>query len=110
MAVKFYDRKTKKFYIRKPKLIHIGIKNIKSKEKLTDDDKYKIARFADKVEYFGTEFGTKTIVSISHYDIFRIRDEIKKDTKFINKKNIERIKSKKYSSCNIDIIKKQLGL
>jgi len=110
LALKFYDRKTKRFYIRKPKLIHIGpIKKCKNNKILTDEEKYRISNFTDKIEFFGTEFGAKTIISVSNYDIFKIREEIKNNKEFINKKNIEKIKSKQYSN-NIDIIKKQLGL
>jgi len=110
MPVKKYNRKTKKFYIIKPKLIHIGsIKKCKNNRTLTNEEKYRISEFVDKVFFFGTEFGVKTIISTSNCDIFKIREEIKKNKNFINEKNIEKIKFKKCSN-NIDKIKKQLGL
>ena len=111
MPVKKYDRKTNTFYILKPKLLHIG--NIKRKKKnnntqLSQKDKYRIFDFVNKVEYFGTEFGAKSILSLSDYDIFKIRDKINDDKSEINKMNIEKEKYKKHNP--IDIIKKQLGL
>ena len=111
LSVKFYDRKTKKFYIRIPKLVHIGsIKNNKNNKRLLkDEDKIRISEFTDKVEYFGTELGAKTIISTSDHDIFKIRDEVKKNKNLINKMNINKMKSKRKSN-NIDKIIKQLGL
>lgn len=111
MPVKLYNRKTNTFYIIKPKLVHIG--NIKRKKKynitqLSQKDRYRIFDFVNKVEYFGTEFGAKTILSLSDYDIFKIRDEISNDKSKINKMNIKKEKYKKPNS--IDIIRKQLGL
>jgi len=111
MPVKRYDRTTNTFYIIEPKLIHIG--NIKSKKinnikNLAPNDKYRIANFVNKIEYFGTEFGSKTILSLSDYDIFKIRDKIESDKSKVNQMNIKKEKFKKTSS--IDIIKKQLGL
>lgn len=111
MPVKRYNRITNTFYIIKPKLIHIG--NIKSKKindikNIFQNDKYRIADFANKAEYFGTEFGAKTILSLSDYDIFKIRDDIESDKSKVNQMNIKKEKFKKTNS--IDIIKKQLGL
>jgi len=111
MPVKKYNKETNTFYIVKPKLVHIG--NIKSKKnnnikKITQNDKYKIVDFVNKVEYFGTEFGAKTILSLSDYDIFKIRDDIKSDESIVNQMNIKKEKFKKTNS--IDLIKKQLGL
>ena len=110
MAIKFYDRKTKKFYIRIPKLLHIGpLNRIPSKKEITDEEKIKISEEVDKIEYFGTEFGAKTIISTSDYDIFKIRDEVKNSKTLTNKANINKIKIKQFSS-GLDIIRKQLGI
>ena len=112
LAVKFYDRKTKKFYIRIPKLVHIGsVKKNKNNKKilLTDEDKINISEFVNKVEFFGTELGAKTIISTSDHDIFKIRDEVNKNKDLINKININKMQSKRKSN-NIDKIIKQLGL
>lgn len=110
MALKFYNRKTKQFYIRKPKLVHVGpVNGSKGKTELTDDEKYKISELVDKVEYLGEEFGAETIVSTSQHDIFKIRDEVKNNKDLINKKSIEKIKEKQVTN-SIDIIKEQLGI
>lgn len=111
MPVKKYNRETNTFYTIKPKLVHIG--NIKSKKinnikNLAPNDKYRIADLVNKVEYFGTEFGAKTILSLSDYDIFKIRDEIESDKSKVNQMNIKKEKFKKTNS--IDLIKKQLGV
>jgi len=121
MPVKKYDRKNKKFYIIKPKLVHIG--NIKAKKinrELTDEEKYKVYKDVNIIEHLGTEFGAKTILSISDYDIFKIRDEIKNNRNLINKNKIKNISHPtrvgqitdpgKKQSNSIDVIKKQLGL
>jgi len=110
MAFKVYDRKNKTFYIRKPKLIHIGcIKNNKKNVKLTEDDKIRICNFVDKVELFGIEFGAREIISTSTNDIFKIREECRDDKNFTNKAKIKKMRTKKKST-NINRIKKQLGL
>jgi len=110
MPVKKYDRKNKKFYIIKPKLLHLGkLKDNKNSKDLSDEDKFKIYKNVNKIEHFGTEFGASVIVSFSKYDIFKIRDEVKNNTKLLNKKNIEKIKMKK-NSRTIDLIRSQLGL
>lgn len=110
MPFRFYDRKNKRFYIRKPKLIHIGcIKKTTKKTKLTNEDKIRICNFVDKVEMFGIEFGAKEIISTSTNDIFKIRKECKNDKTFVNKMKIKNIKTKKNNN-NIDKIKQQLGL
>lgn len=111
MPIKKYNRKTNTFYIIKPKLVHIGSINTgknKKHENLTQNDKYKVAAFVNKLEYFGIEFGVKTILSFSDYDIFKIRDDIELDKSKVNQMNIKKEKFKKTNS--IDIIRKQLGL
>lgn len=118
MPVKKYDRKNKRFYIIKPELRHIGsiknnnkiiLYNKKRKIELTDEDKIKIYNSVNMIEHLGTEFGAKTILSTSEYDIFKIRDEVKNNIKLLNKIKIKKIKNK-INSSSIDIIKNQLGL
>lgn len=111
MPVKRYDRTTNTFYTIKPKLVHIG--NVKSKKindikNIAPSDKYRIADLVNKVEHFGTEFGAKTILSLSNCDIFKIRDEVESDKSKVNQMNIKKEKFKKTNS--IDLIRKQLGI
>lgn len=105
--MRFYDRKTKKFYIRTPKLVHIGpIKKTKVLP-LSEEDKLKIKDFVDIVEHLGTELGSETLLSTSDHDVFKIRDEInsREDVKIV-----EDIKKEPPILNDIDKIKKQLGL
>ena len=110
MPVKKYDSKNKRFYIIRPKLIHVGtIKSKKINRELTDDEKYQVYKDVNMIEYLGTEFGSETILSISDYDIFKIRDEVKNNNKLINNNKIKNLSRKKESS-SIDEIRRQLGL
>jgi len=114
-GVRFFDRKTGQFYIKQPKLIHIGpittaVNNNDNNKTLSLKEKKEIKEFADFAEWMGIEFGADTVISISKHNIFKIRDE------FINS-NLDtkveecRINEKKEKPINsIDIIKEQLGL
>jgi hypothetical protein len=109
VALKFYNKETGKFYIRKPKLVHIGpINSVTEEPNLSDDEKYEISEIVNNVEYLGTEFGSKSIISMCKIDIFKIRDEVMKNSSLINNKKIEKINNE--TSSNIDLIKKQLGI
>lgn len=111
MALRFYDKKTKKFYTRIPKLVHIGpITRPASEKHLTDDDKIRISEDVDKIVYFGTEFGAKAIISTSDHDIFKIRDEVQNSRTLTNKINIQKMKTNYKEVDGLDIIKRQLGL
>lgn len=106
-GIKVFDRKTNRFYIKQPKLIHIGPLTVDNgndndNRELSIEEKVKIKEFADLAEYMGVEFGADSVFSLSKHDIFKIRDEIK------DSKVEVPLEKKKYSS--IDIIKKQLGI
>lgn len=118
-GLRFFNRKTGQFYIKQPKLIHVGPITIGNNDNkpLSLGEKKKIKEFADFAEYMGVEFGADTVISTSKHDIFKIRDEINNSNIDINikekeiKKEIkEEIKEVKREVSSIETIRKQLGI